>query len=170
MARVGGILPIMIHEEPFILHSQYRGCWCPNDARAMESAVITLTGHPGIFRFQPQQGKRIICSSCIIVFINITGYYHLYTLNYNLVAQSIRLRRRRYHYIMSTMASQVTSPTIVYSTVYSDTDQRKHQSSASLAFARGFHRWPVNSPHNNAENVSIWWRHHVCLASRFLQR
>ena len=55
-----------------------------------------------------------------------------------------------YHYndvIMSAMASQNTSLTIVYSTVYSGADQRKHQSSASLAFVRGIHRWPVNSPH-----------------------
>ena len=44
------------------------------------------------------------------------------------------------------MASQITSPTIVYSTVYSGADQRKHQSSASLAFVWGVHRWPVNSP------------------------
>ena len=53
--------------------------------------------------------------------------------------------------------------TIVYSTVYSGADQRKHQSSASLAFVRG------NSPGtgefpaqmaSNAENISIWWRHH----------
>ena len=55
------------------------------------------------------------------------------------------------HYIdviMSAMASQITSLTIVYySTVYSGTDQRKHQSSASLAFVRGIHRWPVNSRH-----------------------
>ena len=36
---------------------------------------------------------------------------------------------------------------IFYSTVYSDTHQRKHQSPASLAFMRGIHRWPVNSPH-----------------------
>ena len=42
--------------------------------------------------------------------------------------------------IMSTMASQITSLTIVYSTVYSDADQRKHQSSASLAFVWGIHR------------------------------
>ena len=49
--------------------------------------------------------------------------------------------------IMGTMASQITSLTIVYSTFYSGADQRKHQSSASLAFARGIHRWPVNSPH-----------------------
>ena len=49
--------------------------------------------------------------------------------------------------IMGTMASQISSRTIVYSTVYSGADQRKHQSSASLAFVRGIHRWPVNYPH-----------------------
>ena len=49
--------------------------------------------------------------------------------------------------IMSTMASQITSLTIVYSTIYSGTNQRKHQSSTSLAFVRGIHRSPVNSPH-----------------------
>ena len=48
---------------------------------------------------------------------------------------------------MSGIASQITSLTIVYSTVYSDADQRKHQSSASLAFVREIHRWPVNFPH-----------------------
>ena len=72
---------------------------------------------------------------------------------------------------MGAMASQITSLTIVYSTVYSDVVQRKHQSSASLAIVRGIHRWPVNSPQkmvSKAENVSIWRRHHVyhpvCLA------
>ena len=49
--------------------------------------------------------------------------------------------------IMDAIASQITSPTIVYSTVHSDADQRKHQSSASLAFVRRIHRSPVNSPH-----------------------
>ena len=48
---------------------------------------------------------------------------------------------------MATIASQITSLTIVHSAVYSDADQRKHQSSASLAFVRGIHRGPVNSPH-----------------------
>ena len=47
---------------------------------------------------------------------------------------------------MGEIASQITSLTIVYSTVYSDTDKRKHQSSASLAFVWGIHRGPVNSP------------------------
>ena len=42
--------------------------------------------------------------------------------------------------IMTTMASQITSLTVVYSTIYLDADQRKHQSSASLAFVWGIHR------------------------------
>ena len=48
---------------------------------------------------------------------------------------------------MSLMASQITSLTSVYSTVYSGADQRKHQSSASLAFVWGIYRGPVNSTH-----------------------
>ena len=49
--------------------------------------------------------------------------------------------------IMGAITSHITSLTIVYSTVNSEADQRKHQSSASLAFVRGIHRGPVNSPH-----------------------
>ena len=49
--------------------------------------------------------------------------------------------------VMGAIASQITSLRIVYSTVYSDADQRKHQSAATLAFVRGIHRGPVNSPH-----------------------
>ena len=55
-----------------------------------------------------------------------------------------------HHYcddIMSTMAFQITGVSIVCSTVCSDAYQRKLKSSASLAFVRGIHRWPVNSPH-----------------------
>ena len=48
--------------------------------------------------------------------------------------------------IMGTMTSQITSLTIVYSTVYSGADQKKI-SSASLAFMQEIHWWPVNSPH-----------------------
>ena len=61
------------------------------------------------------------------------------------------------HYIdviMSAMVSQITSVMIVYSTVYSGTNQRKHQSSASLAFVQGIQRWPVNSLHKG----SITWK------------
>ena len=49
--------------------------------------------------------------------------------------------------IMGAIASEITSVSIVYSTVCSGTDQRKHQSSASLAFVRGIHRSPVTSMH-----------------------
>ena len=48
--------------------------------------------------------------------------------------------------LMGAIASQITSLTIVYSTVHSGPHQRKHQSSAPLAFVRGIHRRPVNSP------------------------
>ena len=57
---------------------------------------------------------------------------------------------RWWHYddvIMSAMASQITSLTIVNSSVYSGADQWKLQSSALLAFVWGIHRWLVNSPH-----------------------
>ena len=75
---------------------------------------------------------------------------------------------------MGTVASQITSLTIVYTAVYSDADQSKHQSSASLAFVWGIHRGPVNSPHKcpvtrkmfpfddvimiNNHGVYAWWR------------
>ena len=49
--------------------------------------------------------------------------------------------------IMGVVAYQITSLRIVYLTVYSGADQRKHQSSASLAFVWGIHWGPVNSPH-----------------------
>ena len=49
--------------------------------------------------------------------------------------------------IIGAMASQITSLTIAYSSIHSGADGRKHQSSASLAFVRGIHRWPMNSLH-----------------------
>ena len=71
-----------------------------------------------------------------------------------------------FHYsdvIMDSMASQITSLTIAYSAVYSGENQRKHQSSASLAFVGNS---PVTGEFSaqmasNAEIVSIWWRHHA---------
>ena len=49
--------------------------------------------------------------------------------------------------IMDALTSLITSLTIVYSTVYSDADQRNYQSFVSLAFVWGLPRGPVNSPH-----------------------
>ena len=70
--------------------------------------------------------------------------------------------------IMGAMASQITGVSIVYLTVNSDADQGKHQSSASLAFVRGIHRLPVNSPHKGPvtrelfpfDDVSMWFGEH----------
>ena len=55
-----------------------------------------------------------------------------------------------FHYsdvIMSAMASQITSVSIICSTIGSGVDRRKHHSSGSLAFVQGNHRRPVNSLH-----------------------
>ena len=59
---------------------------------------------------------------------------------------------------MGAMTSQITSLTIVYSTVYSGAHQRKHQSSASVAFVIG--ELPAQMA-GNVENVSVWWRRHA---------
>ena len=82
-----------------------------------------------------------------------------------------------FHYsdiVMGAMASEITSLTIVYSTVYSGADQRKHQSSASLGFVRGIHRWPVNSPHKGPvtrkmfpfDDVIMRWWHRPLLSRK----
>ena len=65
--------------------------------------------------------------------------------------------------IMNRMASQITSLTTVYSTIWSDADQRKNQSSASLAFVQGIQPGTGEFPAQMAsiaENAYIWWRHH----------
>ena len=65
--------------------------------------------------------------------------------------------------IMSAMASQITGVSIVCFTVCSCAYQRKHKRSVLLAFVRGIHRWPVDSPHNGSLKrifISIWWRRH----------
>ena len=67
--------------------------------------------------------------------------------------------------ILDTIASQITSLTIVYSIVYSDADQRKHQSSAPLAFVWGIHRGPVNSPHKWPVTRNMFPFHDVIMHS-----
>ena len=69
------------------------------------------------------------------------------------------------------MAYQTTSLTIVYSTVYSDADQRKHKSTATLAFVRGIHRWPMDSPHKGPVTRKMFpnsWRHRENLIQRLV--
>ena len=96
------------------------------------------------------------------------------------ILSNICLAKYVIHYgdvTMSAMTSQFTGVWIVYSP-FVHTQIRKHQSSASLAFVRGIHRWPVNSPHKRPvtrkmftfEDVIIWYyncvtncRHGTCM-------
>ena len=98
---------------------------------------------------------EIVCDSSAIHTHTVKSPHHYTLLNIELL-----------HYndvTMSSMASQITSLTIVYSTVYSHADQK-----TSKLRVTGLCVW--NSPAtgefpaqraSNAENVSIWWRHHV---------
>ena len=78
-----------------------------------------------------------------------------------------------HHYsdvILSVIASQIIGVSIICPTVCSSADQRKHWSSASLAFDRGIHRWAVDSPHKRPvtwkmfpfHDVIIFWMAPVC--------
>ena len=86
-------------------------------------------------------------SNCYILFVS--SWFQL-KIGELLPCWPARMLTFSYHYndvIMGAMASQITSLSIVYSNVYSVEDQRKHQSSASLAFLWGIHRWQMNSLH-----------------------
>ena len=77
-------------------------------------------------------------------------------INENCIWQIKELAKHYCDVVMVAMASQITSLTIVYSIVHSGADQRKHQSSASLAFVQGIHRGPVNSPHKGPATRKIF--------------
>ena len=78
--------------------------------------------------------------------IKSTGYC-ICTGQYRTTSNCGKLHQNLHMTLQGTVASQITSLTIVYSAAYSDADQRKHHSSASMAFVRVIHRSPVNSPH-----------------------
>ena len=89
-----------------------------------------------------------ICDRCIVGFMrsaNWSGITQIIALHDN---DNIKTLSPHYgDVIMSAMASQITSLTIVYSSVSLGADKKKHQNSASLAFVWGIRRRPVNSPH-----------------------
>ena len=107
----------------------------------------------------PSQFKIKLCLWFIDLFycVYIISYWWFQIIYCHTIRVSSRLPKAsrdiflaKPHYsdvIMSAMAPQITGVSIVYSTVYSCTDQRNHQSSASLVFVRGIYRWPVNSLH-----------------------
>ena len=106
---------------------------------AISNQVIVLISHPKLRAHFRRLWKRFPL-----------GTGHLQSL---CIPLNVRLNYPGDHYcdvIMTAIESQITSLTIVYSSVYSGSDERKHQSSASLAFVREIHRWPVNSPHKGS--------------------
>ena len=117
------------------LHSYPSEAWDPTGVASQELSETMIIGH---------HWKSNIRSSSS----SLSSWFYQYWRQ-----QQQYNRRRRVittHYSdvkMGTIASQITSLTIVFSTIYSDADQRKHQSSASLAFLWGIHWGPVNSPH-----------------------
>ena len=87
-------------------------------------------------------------AAALIILKNMIQYCSASPVSYR--DPNLVINMTAYHYDdvrMGAITSQITSLTIVYSIVYSDADQRKHQSSASLVFVRGIHRGPVNFPH-----------------------
>ena len=89
----------------------------------------------------------IIATHGATSYVSINYHYYCNTRKYNNEYEKVMIKadisHADSHYadvIMTKMASQITSLTVVYSTVYSDADQIKHQSSASLAFVWGIHR------------------------------
>ena len=105
--------------------SQYHIGWCPS---SLSRQVISSHGIVYVGQMDPYLPQGRIQTTCTILVLWMDECHYS-------------------DIIMSVMASQITSLTIVYSTVRSGTDQRKHQSSTSLAFVQGIHWWQVNSLH-----------------------
>ena len=126
-------------------------------------AVIMRIFRPcfsGIYPKQTMQNEQKICKhicDAVWIIMKINGnstvlwFSHaLWRKHQKFVLRDLCAVKPVDHYddvIMSEIASQITSLTIVYLTVLSGADQSKHQSSASLAFVLEIHRWPVNFPH-----------------------
>ena len=119
----------------------------------LEHGVVTLAPnwYPSLYDKQfPMVSKHSLISEDSILngprnpaSVDVTFSWDL---NIAMSSSELLLNDPLHDVIMAATASQITSIAIVYSTVYSSADQRKHQSSAPLAFLRGLHRWPVNSP------------------------
>ena len=110
----------------FALYFLIHPCW--------QSFIINIT-HLSFY-------VNIVCHKVFVKLVSIMSVPKALT-----VFPALLLWPQYNDVIMSPMASQITSLTIVYSAVYSGTYQRKHQRSASLTFVMGIHRWPVNSSH-----------------------
>ena len=129
--------------------------------------IITMTHHFSNIFLVELYGRSLLCPICQILpaWFHYTMFQRLCCFRLTTVLENCHtdtlhniprhklatvFQNGMCHYddvIMTMLASQITSLTVVYSILYSGVNQRKHQSSASLAFVREIHRGPVNFPH-----------------------
>ena len=139
----------------FLQHSHV--CWNPTTHVLEGSVILAMIGSHNL-KSSIALHTQIVMNDDVKYGMICSGFYQLRSVKRGKHRASSQYQHMLYvfdlqtlqHYndiIMGAIASKITSLTIVYSTVYSGADQRKHQSSASLAFVRGIHRRPVNSPH-----------------------
>ena len=121
-------------------HLATRGTYSPGDWRCDEAWREQTLVYPPVMC----QQRLIYCTWEL----NVMGRtYSLYTGYFSCYYSDVT---------MSAMASQITGVSSVYSRVCSGANQIRHQSSVSLAFVRGIHRWPVNSPHKGSVTRKIF--------------
>ena len=118
------------------------------------------------FRCSPVNWDKCVCLQMRIPTYLWVSVWMLYkTIQDIIYCNALRTRKlHRIHYndvIMSTIASQITSLTIVYSSVYSGS--KKTSKCRVTGLCAGNSPGTVKQRASNAENVSIWWRHHVNL-------
>ena len=129
-------------------------------------SISLIINHSDIYIIYPQKCVKILIIICNLLYSCICIRNMIPIIKSSLYDTLYLLKQANHNngVIMGTIASQITSLTIIYSKVYSDADQRKHQSSASLAFVWGNSSVTGEFPAqmaSNAENVSLWWCHHV---------
>ena len=132
-------------------------------ARSKETLIYYLTLCNLSSLALGQVPRNVLPSTVMLMYNMSTSILHLCMFASWMVLANRLLMQFQWHYIdviMRQMASQITRLTIVYLTVYSGADQRKYQSAPSLAFVT--YDFPAQRA-SNAENVSIWWRHHGIL-------
>ena len=123
-----------ISQKAFLIDSFYKDVWCILTQLKLKFVPKGLTDKKSTLGDKPLFTDAYMCQPASIS--NSLTYYS--------------------DVIISVMASEITGVSIACSTVYSGADQRKHQCSASLAFVRGIHRWPVDSPHKGSVTRKIF--------------
>ena len=110
----------------------------------LSASLALCEGDPSVI-YRSNHKRPVMWSFDVFFFVSLHIFLKTNWHQYNTLYTHVTF----YHsdVIMSTMASKTTGVSIVCSTVCRGADQRTHQRSLSLAFVRGIHRWPLDSPH-----------------------